>query len=240
MARKKRKKKRKLKIKNILIFLLSIVLFCGLICLIVFMPVKNIYIIGNNIISDEIIIDEAHLDSYPSFFLTSSSTISRDLKKNEYIDNIIVKKKIGNIIEIKVKEYEVIAIDNNDKILLSNGNLVDNKYNITDIARISNDIPDNVRKKISERFIKINKNILRQISQIEYSPVKVDDERFLLYMDDGNIVYITLTKIKKMNKYNEIRNKLGGRMGVIYLDSGDYVEFKDNKAVINNNEDKKE
>ena len=51
------------------------------------------------------------------------------------------------------------------------------------------------------------------------------------YMDDGNLVYITLTRIDKLNKYNKIKNKISGKTGIIYLDSGDYVELKDNKAV---------
>ena len=65
-----------------------------------------------------------------------------------------------------------------------------------------------------------------EISEIEYSPVNVDEDRFLLYMDDGNFVYVTLTKIEKMNKYNDIKDELMGKRGIIYLDSGDYVELK--------------
>ena len=45
-------------------------------------------------------------------------------------------------------------------------------------------------------------------------------------MDDGNEVYITLTKIEKINKYNEIVEKMDGSHGIIYLDSGDYIEIK--------------
>ena len=45
-------------------------------------------------------------------------------------------------------------------------------------------------------------------------------------MDDGNNVYITLTKIEKINKYESIFANLNGVKGIIYLDSGDYVEVK--------------
>ena len=72
---------------------------------------------------------------------------------------------------------------------------------------------------------KIDSDIYRQVSEIEYSPVGVDDERFLFYMSDGNVVHITLTKINKINKYNKIKDKLEGKKGIIYLDSGDYVEL---------------
>ena len=46
-------------------------------------------------------------------------------------------------------------------------------------------------------------------------------------MNDGNLVYITLTKINKINKYNSIYSKMEGKKGIIYLDSGDYVEVKE-------------
>ena len=46
-------------------------------------------------------------------------------------------------------------------------------------------------------------------------------------MNDGNLVYITLPKIAKINKYNSIYSGLEGKKGIIYLDSGDYVEVKE-------------
>ena len=46
-------------------------------------------------------------------------------------------------------------------------------------------------------------------------------------MNDGNLVYITLTKITKINKYNSIYSEMEGKKGIIYLDSGDYIEVKE-------------
>ena len=45
-------------------------------------------------------------------------------------------------------------------------------------------------------------------------------------MTDGNSVYITLNKINKLNKYDIILQKMAGKKGIVYLDSGDYVEIK--------------
>ena len=70
-------------------------------------------------------------------------------------------------------------------------------------------------------------SILLKISEIEYVPNNVDSERFALKMNDGNLVYITLNKIEKINKYNSIYSSLDGKRGIIYLDSGDYVEIKE-------------
>lgn len=222
----KKKKKRVLKVKNILILVLIILIIISIIYYALIMPIKNIYIDGNNILSDNEIIELSSLSNYPSFLLTKSTDIKNKLKSNPYIENVKIKKKLGNIIELHIKEYTPICINAN-QLILSNGNKLDNTYNLSDIPTLTNEIED---KKIYQKFVKkftiIDKNILRQISEIEYQPVEVDKERFLLYMNDGNLVYITLTKINTLNKYNQIKDKLENRLGIIYLDSGNYVEIR--------------
>ena len=224
----KRRRKRRLKIKNIIIFLIILLFFVGFVYYIITMPIKNIYIKGNNILSDNVILNESGLIDYPSFLLTSSKKTQKKIKTNYFVDNVKVKKKIGNIIEIIVQEYKIVAtIEEDDRIILSNGRIVENIYNIKDIPILTNSVSEEVYNDFVKKFGDIDNSILRQVSQIEYSPVKVDNSRFLLYMDDGNLVYVTLTKIRKMNKYNDIKDKMSNKKGIIYLDSGDYVELKD-------------
>lgn len=224
---KKKKKKRILKIKNIMI-LLGIFIIIGLfIYYVINMPIKNIYIKGNNIVSDNEIINSVNLDEYPSFLLTNRFELEKKLKSNNYIKNVDISKRLGNVIEIEVNEYRVICTNNVGKIILENGNILENTYDLSDVPILINDINDNsILNNFTEKFSSVDTDILRQISQIEYSPVEVDKDRFLLYMNDGNLVYITLTKVHKLNKYNKIKDKLDGHIGIIYLDSGDYVEIK--------------
>lgn len=229
----KKKKKRKLKIKNILICLLILFLISYIFYYILMLPINNIYVKGNNILTENEIISLAKLDNYPSFLLTLKGKIKKNIYKNDYIKNVTVKKKLGNKIYITIEEYQPLCILTDNSILLSSGSKLENTYNLTDVPYLINDIEDNsVLESFIKKFSKIDSNILRQISQIEYLPVSVDDERFLLYMDDGNEVYITLTKIEKLNKYNEIVEKMDGSYGIIYLDSGDYVELKNKTEVI--------
>ena len=235
MAKKKKKRKVRLKIKNILIFLSIILIFLAVIYYVLQMPIKNIYISGNKILDDETVIELAKLSNYPSFLLTSTSEIKRNLSKSDYINNIKISKKLGNVIDIKVEEYKALALTNNgQRVILSSGKIIENKDNITDVPVLNNNISDKVFNYFIKKFSGVNDNILRQISQLEYSPVSVDDKRFLLYMDDGNI---TLTKIDKLNKYNAIKDKMDNQTGLIYLDSGDYVELKDNKENITKQDD---
>jgi len=238
VAKKKKKRKVRLKIKNILIFLSIILIFLAVIYYVLQMPIKNIYISGNKILDDETVIELAKLSNYPSFLLTSTSQIKRNLSKSDYINNIKISKKLGNVIDIKVEEYKALALTNNgQRVILSSGKIIENKDNITDVPVLNNNISDKVFNYFIKKFSGVNDNILRQISQLEYSPVSVDDKRFLLYMDDGNMIYITLTKIDKLNKYNAIKDKMDNQIGLIYLDSGDYVELKDNKENITKQDD---
>ena len=191
------------------------------------MPIKNIYIKGNKIITDNEIIEITNLYKYPSFVLTSKKSLIKSIKKNPYIKSVSINKKLGNIIEINIEEYLPISITNDEKIIIENGTILENSYNLMDLPILSNNIDNkNIYNNFTNKFSKINSNILRQVSQIEYSPIEVDNDRFLLYMDDTNLVYITLTKINKLNKYNKIKDVLEGKTGIIYLDSGNYVELK--------------
>jgi len=242
----KKKKKVKLKVKNILICLLIFLIIGFIIYYILMLPINNIYVSGNKIIKESEILSLAQLDTYPypSFLLTSKQKVKNNLKKNEYIDQIKIKKTLGNKLYIKIKEHRPLCILNNEKILLSNSKELNNDYLLTDIPYLISIIEDkNIKESFIKKFSKVNNDILRQISQIEYLPTNVDKERFFLYMDDGNEVYITLTKIDKINKYNEIVQKMEGTHGIIYLDSGDYVEVKEITEIIDtqkNNENQQE
>ena len=229
MTKKKvqvRVKKRKLKLGRVLICLLVL----GIIILSIYysfkLPIKNIYVIGNNIIPEEEIIKESGISSYPSFLGTSKSTIIKKLKNNEYINNVNLKKKFWGKIYLYIQEKKVHSIYDN-KLLLEDSSLQDNTYKIYRYPTLITDITE-IKEKYVDSFNKVADEVLYQISQIEWSPNEVDNERFSLMMDDGNLVYITLNKIKKINKYNSIYSSMEGKKGIIYLDSGDYIEIKEN------------
>ena len=207
---KVKRKKRKLKVKRIIICLLVLISLVLLFLYIKKLPIKNIYIVGNNILSDKEIIEEAGISNYPSFLATSSSTI---------------KKKLLNKVYIYITEKKIIGVYN-DKLLLEDATLIDNNYNINSAPIITNNI-DTIKDRFTTKFSKVDNNILLKISEISYVPNDVDTERFLLKMNDGNEVYITLSKITKINKYNEIYSSMDNKKGIIYLDSGDYIEVKE-------------
>ena len=228
MATKKVKIKVARKKINIKRIILAISIIIGIILSVAYfihLPVKNIYITGNNILSDKEIINISELTDYPPYINTYFLDIKEKLLTNNYIKDVKIKRNLKNKIYINIEEYKALAIYK-DKLLLSSGKMVDNTYNIDYVPYITNDI-SNIFDIFIKSFSKVNNDILLKISHIEYSPNEVDKERFILYMVDGNYVHITLSKVEKINKYNSIVNELDGKKGIIYLDSGDYVEIKD-------------
>lgn len=217
-------KKKKLKIKNIILTIIFITILITIISHIINLPIKNIYITGNNLVKDHEIIKLANLENYPPYIKTYFSNIKNNIKQNEYIKNVSIKRKINGKIYLDIEEYQPLYIYQ-DKLVLSSGIKVDNTYQIDYVPYVINNI-DDIYQEFTTAFSKINKDIIYKISHIEYTPNEVDKERFIFYMVDSNYTYITLNKIEKINKYNSIVNELEGKKGIIYLDSGDYVEIK--------------
>jgi len=230
MTKKKvkvRVKKRKLKIGRIIICLLILAFLVAVFYYIKKLPIKNIYIIGNKVVPDGEILDISGIKNYPSFIDTSKKEIISKIKNNEYVKSVKVEKKIWGKIYIYIEEKKILCIYNN-KLLLEDSSLVDNNYNIYSYPTLISDIT-NIFDRFVNKFSKVGDKALHQISEIEYTPNEVDNERFSLMMDDGNLVYITLSKVTKINKYNSIYSSMEEKKGIIYLDSGDYIEIKENE-----------
>jgi len=228
--KKNKKVKRKIKIKNVLLLLFIIFLFGMLFSYITTIGIKNIYVIGNNILSDKTIIEDAKLKDYPSFILTKSEDIKNNLLKNDYIKEVSITKNYLFKVYIEINENKVLAKKKSDgKIILENQKEVENIYGLKEVPILINSV-DDIFEDFCKYFSKIDNNMLSKISEIEYVPNNVDKQRFLFYMNDGNLVYVTLTRIEKINKYNSIKDQLAEHEGIVYLDSGDYFEIKEKES----------
>lgn len=221
-------KKRKVNFKKILLFILAIYIIFFLVYEIINLKIKNIYIIGNNILSDYEIMKIANIDDYPAFIQTFDGKIKKKLLASDYIENVKIERKFFNKLYITIEENNIIAIlKSNNKIINDEGHYLDNIYEITDVPVLISNLDEDIFKKFYVAFDKVNKDVSLKISEIEYKPTNLDNLRFLLYMNDGNYVYITLDKIEKLNKYNEIYAELDGKKGILNLDSGNSFEIKE-------------
>ncbi len=211
--------------KFILFILIIFIIYFGMKYLFS-IKIKNIIIVNNNYYSDEEIIEKAGIENYPEFITLSRKKIKNKLSTLDLIEDVEIKKEFGFILRITIKEKKILYhIRSNNEYKVS-----DNKNysldNVTGVPTLINYVPEEVEKKFVNKFKDIDSNIINMISEIEYNKTSYDSERFLLYMNDGNEVYITVTRTNLLNKYVEIVTKLDNKKGILYLDSGNYFEIK--------------
>ena len=225
---KKVVKKTKIKLLNILLVLICIAGISYGIYYSFQKPIKNIVIKNTNYLNDDYIIELAGIKHYPTFLLTRSNKIKKDISKSNYIDKVKVSKKYGFKLYIEVYESNALFFDmNKNKYVLENNNLIGTEdiYTNYRVPRLLNYVPDTKYESFIKNMGKIDKNVLSKISDIEYKPNDYDKDRFLLYMDDGNMVYLTLTKFKAINHYIEVLAQLENHKGVLYLDNGNHFKI---------------
>ncbi len=220
-------KKKKLRLLPFLIFIIVIAIIVFLCLIILDTKIKNIIITGNNVLKDDDIITLAGLADYPSYYKTLNVNIEKKLKKNLLIKDIKIKRSFYHIIEIDIDEYQILyKKEDNGKYFLENKNEITLENNIPYmVPKLINEIPDNKIDSFIKYFKRIDLNIREKISEIRYEPNEYDKDRFLLYMDDGNSVYLTITKFERLNYYNDVLPQLEGRKGILYLDSGNHFQI---------------
>ncbi len=221
---KKQKKKRRLKVGRLFLLLLILSVISFALINVFDVRINSIIIKGNNILTDQEVIELAKLDDYPPFFKTLTYQVKKNILKSQYVSDVKVSKAILSI-KIKIKEKKVLYIDasTNDKVTI-NGIINDDK--IVCAPFLTNEIPKDKKQTFIKSMNKIDADILCQMSQIKYDPNEIDKDRYYVYMNDGNSVYLTVNKFNKINKYNTILENVGKQNGIIYLDYGDYFEVK--------------
>ena len=223
---KNNNKKRKLNKKR---FFLGIILFFLLSFLIVKIfnsNIKNIYVSGNELLTDQEIIDIAGLKNYPKSINNLSLTIKKRLENSQYILSAnVTKSNFTSKISIEIKEnYPLFYYQTENKTILYNGDKVTEKLTTPTVI---NQIPNTIYDKFIKTLKKVDKEILYRMSEIEYSPNEVDAERFFILMNDGNYVYLTLNKFLSVNKYLDMVKSFNNKKGILYLDSGEYFDIFD-------------
>ena len=219
----KEKNKKKLNIKRVIVVFIILFVIPFSIYKICKTNIKNIFISGNIYLSDQEIIDIAKIENYPNSLKNSSTSIKNRLEKNRYIYKAKVEKgDFFKTVYIKVFEnFPLFYYQVENKTVLYNGKYDDKVFSSLVVI---NKIPDTIYDEFYNSIKKIDIDILERISQIEYDPNGVDQERFLLYMNDGNYVYITLRKFSNLNKYVEMLKTFQGKKGILHLDSGEYFK----------------
>ena len=222
----KKGKKKKFNYKRFFKFLLFLVCFILIIYYFSTRHIKSIVVKGNTLLSDETIIETAKIENYPRFLKPLSSTIEKRIKTLDLVKSVKVKKWFNYQVIIDIEEYKVLfKMRNTGEYVLSGGKRISDLDTIA--PTLVNYVPEDILNRMVNKFDDLDNDVLDKVSEIEYSPTTYDSERFVLYMNDENMVYITLNKVKEFSKYNQIKTKLGNNKGILYLDSGNYFEIKE-------------
>lgn len=194
----------------------------------VHLPIQNLIVEGTSYLKDDYILNLAGVRDYPSFYLISTRGIEDKLEDSPYIQKAEVKREFFHVLVLDIKESKPLFINNTNKtVVFSNKEEVpvSEEIDLFRIPRLINYVPDNKYRSFIKGMADIKTDILGKISDIEYQPNDYDKDRFLLYMDDGNMVYLTLTKFDMINYYNDVLSQLENRKGILYLDNGNHFQI---------------
>ena len=224
----KKRVKRKFNIKKFLCFVLFLVIVYFVISYFLSIKTKNIVVLNSNYYSDETIIETAGIENYPEFLKINKKDLKNKLLKLELIKEVKISKRFGFILELDIVEKKVLyLVRSSNKYKLSTFE----DYGSEDVISVPvliNFVPEDIEKEFVEGFSKIDNNIISKISEIEYSVTDYDDERFVLYMNDGNQVYVTNNRLELLNNYITIMKKISSdKKGILYLDTGNYFKIKE-------------
>ena len=220
MKRKVKKKKIKIGRVFLALFFLFVVLF--LIILLSKMPVLGFYISGNNYYTDSEILKITGLDKYPSYLFTSNINIKKKIKDDPILESVKINKTLLGKFKVEVKEKQILFYNiNTKKSITSNDEEID-FYDKNSPVLVNNINDKNVYNSFLKKMKKVDKSILDNISEIKYDPNAIDKERFLISMNDGNYIYLTISKFTKINDYLKISKTLESKNGILYLDYGNY------------------
>lgn len=225
---KKLIKKRKIKLLPCLIVLLVLGGLSFVVYFFLKLPILNLIVENTTYLNDDYILELAEVKDYPSFWLSSTSNMERKLENSPYISETKVERKFFHILVFNIDENKPLFINNtNNTVVFSDKEevSVSDRIDLFRIPRLINYVPDNKYQSFIKGMANIKKDILGKISDIEYQPNDYDKDRFLLYMDDGNMVYLTLTKFDMINYYNDVLSQLENRKGILYLDNGNHFQI---------------
>ena len=216
--------KRKLKIRGVLYLIIIIYLVSIIVFNILKYPVKLVDYYGNEHLQVDVLDDLINLKKEEPIFLLSKTKIRNNLKKNPLVKEVVIKKTLKGYLNIYLTENKLLfSKASDDLVVLENGKEIKDSNKYLGLPTLINYTPDKINNKLIKKMSLIDEDIIKKISEIEYSPNKkdkiiLDNERFILYMNDGITVYINIVNFEKLNKYNNIYEILD-KKGVLYLDS---------------------
>ena len=199
--------------------------------------ITNIEITGNkkNSVETYISLTGIELNSTNIFAITKNSII-RNIKENSYVENVEVKRKLPNVLQINITERTVAyqAEYNNNNIYIDNQGYIleinEEKQDYIKILGLSStkDVLNEGQRLNKEDLIKLD-TVLKIVNYFNYNSIESkitrinisDASNFIVNLDkEGKIAYLgNETKLnEKILKLKTILEKEKGNKGEIFID----------------------
>lgn len=211
IQKKERQRKRKKKFRNIIILLILLIVLINLAYKLPYFDIKHIKVQNNNIVSSEDIYSICKEVKGKNIFYTKLDNLQKKIKKNTYIDNVEISRKLPSTIMVKVNERNpFFYVNNGDKyyIFSEDALLIDIKDTIMDL-----DVPEVVGLDLGDitigESIAFNKDNERKVKYISdlylYMSNPIDDS-----FNRKNISLIEIPEFFNCSfKYKNLTIKLG-------------------------------
>lgn len=210
--KKARLKTRFLAIKNRL-FILGIV-FGILITVVLYLmlpssEVFKVVVKGNEYLKDDYYINLSKIKDGDKFLLVNLNKVKNQISSSSIVDSVTVKRNNYNLIEINVKEKEIIGYtyEVEPKILLSDGstiNLENDYLNVIASVPLIEGYDEEGLKLIAIGFKKLDQKMIDEISEIHRYPFSYDENMLEVIMRDGNYLYLSYYSLSMLNEYYTI------------------------------------
>ncbi|MDD6004738.1 MAG: FtsQ-type POTRA domain-containing protein [Firmicutes bacterium] len=210
--KKARLKTRFLAIKNRL-FILGIV-FGILITAVLYLmlpssEVFKVVVKGNEYLKDDYYINLSKIKDGDKFLLVNLNKVKNQISSSSIVDSVTVKRNNYNLIEINVKEKEIIGYtyEVEPKILLSDGstiNLENDYLNVIASVPLIEGYDEEGLKLIAIGFKKLDQKMIDEISEIHRYPFSYDENMLEVIMRDGNYLYLSYYSLSMLNEYYTI------------------------------------
>lgn len=216
----KRKKRRKVKkVIALIIFMIGVLVT---ICLKAsFFNIKNINITNNKIVSEEELKNSIELKEGSNIFYFNNKLLIDSLKKNPYIKNAKISRKLPSTLVVSVEEREAFFYgkkDNNFYVFDNEGKVLDirnniDSFNLIEVKGINLDgvnIGDKI-KVSNERAIEFIKEFSRLMA-INESTIKFNSLDITNFLDIK--IYLNNMEIK-MGREDDVKAKLNIAINVL-------------------------
>jgi len=193
--------------------------------------VQKIIVIGADLATNDDYIKQSGIQNGQSMWEVRTSNTENHLQKNEWIQDVIVKRSGFTSVTIEVIEWKKAAYIQSESgydIVLENGAVFQSDKPIApvDAPLLSNFENQKITMRMVKELAKLNGEVLSMISQIESVPSEVDPYRIRLFMNDGNEVRAIISSFAdKMNYYPSIIAQIGDtEKGVIDIEVGSFFQ----------------